>query len=80
MGCGVSNVAIHMSYSVKVAEAQEGETEVRRNLKSTQALLTIPENDIHTLQDAFQKKALQFKNKPCLGKYVGDNFEFMTYS
>lgn len=42
MGCGTSNVALHMSYSAKVAESQEGQTEVRRNLKSTQALLTIP--------------------------------------
>ncbi|CAD8174947.1 unnamed protein product [Paramecium pentaurelia] len=80
MGCRVSNIAPHMSYSTKVQEATEGQTEIRRNVKYTTQLLSIPEQGILNLQDLFSKKAEKYAVKQCLGSFIGDDFSFMTYS
>ncbi|CAK80910.1 unnamed protein product (macronuclear) [Paramecium tetraurelia] len=80
MGCRVSNVAPHMSYSTKVQEAKEGQSEIRRNVKYTTSLLSVPEQGVLNLQDLFSKSAERYAGKQCLGSFIGDDFSFMTYS
>lgn len=60
MGCGSSNIALHMSYSTKVAEARPGETEVRRHVKFVNGLLSIPEPGVNTLKDLFLRGSSKF--------------------
>ncbi|CAD8177408.1 unnamed protein product [Paramecium pentaurelia] len=80
MGCQVSNISPFMSYSTKVQEAKQGQSEIRRNVKYTNQLLTIPEQGVMNLQDLFLKSADKYAVKQCLGSFIGNDFSFMTYS
>ncbi|CAK71979.1 unnamed protein product (macronuclear) [Paramecium tetraurelia] len=88
MGCGVSNAHQFMRYSQeKVTENElgslennKGQTTVRRNVKYTNQLLMIPQQGITTLQEMLNNSVAKFGNQPCLGKYEGDNFQFLSYN
>ncbi|CAD8156607.1 unnamed protein product [Paramecium octaurelia] len=88
MGCGVSNAHQFMRYSQeKVTENEpgslennKGQTTVRRNVKYANQLLMIPQQGITTLQEMVNNSVAKFGNQPCLGKYEGDNFQFLSYN
>ncbi|CAD8084657.1 unnamed protein product [Paramecium sonneborni] len=82
MGCKISNVAPHMSYSTKFHNAENGQSEIRRNVKYADKLLQTPENkdEILTLQDLFSKSADKNATRYCLGSFINNDFQFITYS
>ncbi|CAD8062385.1 unnamed protein product [Paramecium primaurelia] len=88
MGCGVSSAHQFMRYSQEKVtendpgslENNKGQTTVRRNVKYANQLLKIPQQGITTLQEMLQNSVAKYGNEPCLGKYEGDNFKFMSYN
>ncbi|CAD8168829.1 unnamed protein product [Paramecium octaurelia] len=88
MGCGVSNTYNFMRYSQeKVTENEpgslvnnQGQTTVRRNVQYVNQLLMIPHQGITTLQEMLNNSIAKYGNQPCMGKYEGDNFKFMSYN
>ncbi|CAD8073793.1 unnamed protein product [Paramecium sonneborni] len=83
MGCGVSSAHQFLAYSIEKPDPQEnnqGQTNVRRNVKFKDEFLMIPQPGITTLQEMVKNSVAKYGNQPCLGKYEGDNFKFMSYN
>lgn len=55
-------------YTVEVTDKKEGETAIRRNIRTKDALKTVPESGVNTIYDILRRSSQKYGNAKALGK------------